>query len=159
MEQKPSNDNMGNNMANNPYAMSNEISQAGKDTYLRQSLLTVIANYNKTMKARNLMSSSNAFGPEKRKEVIKNALVSLLPENFQSPDGKPIEEASYLGTTISGVNTLAAKTSGFTNKLGTSWNNTMSSVPAFNIRKQGGRTKKGKKNRKNKNKKSRKSKY
>lgn len=154
------------NMSNNPYTMSSDISKAGKDTYLRQSLLTVIVNYNKAMKARNLVSPNASYGPDKRREVIKNALISLLPGEYEKYSGNiPIEEASYLRTIASGIDTLAAKSEG----LGTNLQNKASEYKkSFNNwytnrnspgAGAGGRTKKGRKNRKNKNKKSRKSKY
>lgn len=146
------------------------IPDEGKAAWLRQSLLTVIANYNNAMKARNFFNSStNAYGPEKRRASIKIALTSLLPENFQSPDGKQIEEANYVGTTKTGfdlagsqskniADAVASKTSGLATNFGNTWNKYASAVPGFNTRKppSGGKTKKG---RKNKNKKSRKSKY
>jgi hypothetical protein len=136
--------------------MSNE----DKPTWLRQNLLAVITTYNKTMKTRNLMSSSNAYGPEKRKAVIQGALVSLLPENFERTDGTPIEEASIIGTSTSGINTFSTKASGALDNFKGSLNtlgNRMNTFSGFGQRPPaGGRTKKGKKN---KNKKSRKSKY
>jgi hypothetical protein len=147
-------------------SMSNDsMSNEDKPTWLRQNLLAIITTYNKSMQARNALTHSNANGPEKRREVIKSALESLLPENFQSTDGKPIEEASITGTTSSALNvfgnkasgaynTLSDKASGYKNSINNWYSNRNS--PATS---SGGRTKKGKKNRKNKNKKSRKSKY
>lgn len=132
------------------------ISNEENPTWLRQNLLAVITTYNKFMKARNLTTSSNAYGPENRRAEIQRALESLLPENFESANGTPIEEASIAGTTSSFFNTLGSKASGLANNFGNSWNNFARTVPGFNTPKQGGKTKKGKKN---KNKKSRKSKY
>ena len=103
-----------NNMRQPPY--DSKYSQAGKDTWLRQTLLTSIIAYNKTMKGinigRSLMGTSSAALKAKRREVIKNALTSLLPDNYQRATGVPIEEAGITRSLGSFYQTAMNKTLG-----------------------------------------------
>lgn len=115
----------------NQLSIGNQYSKAGKDTWLRQTLLTSIVTYNKTMKAQNigkrLMGASSDDLKAKRREVIRNALVSLMPENYQRATGVPIEEAGITRSVGSfyqtGLNKAFGQSTG--NEIGRSFGKTL----------------------------------
>lgn len=108
------------------------LSSAGNDTWLRQTLLTSIVTYNKTMKGLNigkrLMGTSSDALKAKRRETIRNALNSLMPENYQRTTGVPIEEAGITRSVGSffqtGVNKAFGKQKG--NEMGYDFGKTLS---------------------------------
>jgi len=119
------------NMSQSPVRYGSKYSQAGKDTWLRQTLLSNIVAYNKTMKGinigRSLMGTSSAALKAKRREVIKNALISLLPDNYQRITGVPIEEAGITRALGSFYQTGMNKTLGQQrgNEIGSSFGSTL----------------------------------
>jgi hypothetical protein len=129
-------------MAQSPVNYNQQYSQAGKDTWLRQSLLSNIVAFNKLNKTSNIFSSQNSDALKaKRREVIKNALISLLPENYQRTTGLPIEEAGITRAVGSFYQTGLNKAVG--QQTGNSIGSSMGSMFGFNqSRRYGGKLKK-----------------